>query len=156
MISRIWWSAVVAVWLSGSAHAGFIEICKEASPAASLSGLFGFTITGQPGTFLAPVGACTPALQLPNGPAFITEIPKAGSAILGVSTFPTTRLDSFDPITGTARVQIVAGDISTQTLLTFTNTPASAAVPEPGTWGMVGLALGGWALYRRRALPGQL
>ena len=150
MISRLFWGAITVVCLSSSAHAGFIEICKDSVPAGALSGLFSFTVAGQTGTFAAPVGACTPAFQLPNGPAFISEVPKAGVTIFGVSTFPTSRLDSFDPITGTAKVEIVAGDISTQTVVTFANTPAAPgpSIPEPRTGWLVGLGLAYWAVRR--------
>ena len=148
MIYRLFWSAILVIGLSRSAHAGFIEICKDSVPVGALTGLFSFTVAGQSGTFPAPVGACTPAFQLPNGPAFITEVPKTGSTIFGVSTFPTNRLDSFDPITGTARVQIVAGDISTQTVVTFANTPAGPSIPEPGTGWLLGLGLAYWGIRR--------
>lgn len=147
MISRLFWSAMVFVCLSSSASAGFIEICKDSIPAGTLSGLSTFTVAGQSGTFAAPVGACTPAFQLPDGPAFITELPKAGTSIFSVSTFPTSRLDSFDPITRTAKVEIVAGDISKQTLVAFANTPVNN-VPEPGTGWLFSLGVSLWALRR--------
>lgn len=153
MMYRLLWSALVFVCCSISANAGFIEICKDSVPAGALTGSFSFTVAGQSGTFVTPVGACTPAFQLPDGPAFITEVPKAGTSIFSVSTFPTSRLDSFDPITRTAKVEIVAGDISKQTLVAFANTPANTpidnAVPEPGTTWLFGLGLSFWILFAR-------
>ena len=148
MSYRLFWtamrSAVVLVCLSGCAQAGLIEICKDASPAGSLSGLSTFTIAGQPGTVAVLVGACSPAIQLPNGFATITELPQAGMTLIGVSTFPGDRLISFDATTQSAVVLIVAGDISTETVITFTNAPASG-VPEPATGWLVGLGLTFWA-----------
>lgn len=141
MISRILFGVILVGCLSGSAQAGFIEICKDSNPAGSVTGLFNFSVAGQVGMYAAPVGACSPAFQLPDGPAFITEVPQAGSMIFGVSAYPTTRLDSFDPIMGTAKVEIVPGDISTQTIVTFTNTPASTGVPEPASVWLFGLGL---------------
>lgn len=149
MITRFLLSAIVAVGLSRSAHAGFIEICKDSNPPGALSGSFSFTIGGQSGTIGVPVGACSPALQLHDGPAFITEVNKGNTVISGVSTFPTSRLDSFDPITGTAKVEIVAGDISTQTIVTFADAPVHiAAIPEPGTGWLLGLGMSLWAVRR--------
>jgi hypothetical protein len=133
-------SAVVLVCLAGCAQAGLIEICKDASPAGSLSGLSTFTIAGQPGTVGVLVGACSPAIQLPNGFATITELPQAGMTLLGVSTFPGDRLISFDATTQSAVVLIVAGDISTETVITFTNTPLTG-IPEPATGWLFGLGL---------------
>ena len=136
MSYRLLWSAiqsaVVLVSLSGYAQAGLIEICKDASPAGSLSGLATFSIAGQPGTVAAPVGACSSAIQLPNGFATITELVQPGTTLIGVSTFPSDRLISFDATTESAVVLIVAGDISTETVITFTNAPITG-VPEPGT-----------------------
>jgi PEP-CTERM motif-containing protein len=133
-------SAVVLVCLSSYAQAGLIEICKDASPAGSLSGLSTFTIAGQPGTVAVLVGACSPAIQLPDGFATITELPQAGMTLIGVSTFPGDRLISFDATTQRAVVLIVAGDISNETVITFTNAPATG-VPEPGTGWLFGLGL---------------
>lgn len=151
MISRFFWSAVVCVSLSISAHAGLIEICKDSFPAGSLSGTFSFTVAGQSGTFVAPVGACTAAFSLPDGPAFITELPQIDATLFSIDTFPADRLLSFDLGAGTATVQIVAGDISHETVLTFTNAPAGAMViPEPGTAWLLGLGGLAFCAVRRR------
>ena len=144
MSYRLLQSAVVLVCLSGYAQAGLIEICKDASPAGSLSGLSTFSIAGQAGTVALLVGACSPALQLPDGFATITELPQPGTALLSVLTFPNDRLISFDPITRSAVVLIAPGDISTETVITFTNAPVSG-VPEPGTGWLFGLGLTFWA-----------
>ena len=148
MSYRLVWSAiqsaVVLICLSGLAQAGTIEICKDDSPVGSLGGLSTFTIAGQPGTVAVLVGACSPAIQLPNGFATITELAQAGTILLGVSTFPADRLISFDASTLSAVVLVVAGDISTQTVVTFTNAP-STGVPEPATGWLFGLGLTFWA-----------
>jgi hypothetical protein len=141
---RPFWSAIVFVGLSSSAHAGFIEICKDSIPAGSLSGLFSFTIAGQSGTFDVPVGACTADFQLPDGLALITEVSRNDAMFFSVSTFPDDRLVSFDPIMGSATVQIVPGDISTETVVDFINAP----IPEPGTGWLFGSGLTLWALRR--------
>jgi hypothetical protein len=148
MSYRLLWSAVVLVGLAGHAQAGIIEICKDDSPAGSLSGVADFTIAGQAGTVVVPVGACSPAIQLPDGFATITELPQPGSILLTVSTFPNDRLISFNAATDTAVVLIAPGDVSTQTAITFTNEPASN-VPEPGTGWLFGLGLACWALRPR-------
>lgn len=149
MISRLFWSAILLACLSRSGHAanvGFLEICKDSFPDGSLSAFFNFTIVGQTGTFSVPVGACSPTIPLNSGPAFITELPQAGAVLLSVDTFPANRLDSFNLLTGVAQVEIVAGDISAQTVLTFTNGPVP--VPEPGTIGLMGLGLALLAFFR--------
>jgi len=152
MSYRFLQSAVLLVCLAGSAQAGFIEICKDTSPAGSLSGLSTFAIAGQTGTVAVLVGACSPALQLPDGFATITELPQSGTTLLSVFTFPNDRLISFDPITRSAVVLITPGDISTETVITFTNAPVSS-VPEPATGWLFGLGLTLWTarLVKRNA-----
>ena len=144
---RLLCSAVILVGLAGRAQAGMIEICKDDSPAGSLSGLDDFTIAGQAGTVIVPVGACSPAIQLPDGFASITELPQPGSILLSASVFPNDRLISFNPTTDTAVVLIVPGDISTEAVITFTNAPV-ANVPEPGTGWLFGLGFVCWACLR--------
>jgi hypothetical protein len=156
MSYRLMWSAiqsaviaVILVSLSGYAQAGLIEICKDDSPAGSLSGLATFAIAGQPGTVAVPVGACSSAIQLPNGFATITELAQSGATLIGVSSFPGDRLVSFDAATESAVVLIVAGDISTETVITFTNAPITG-VPEPATGWLFGLGLTVWAFRAKR------
>ncbi len=140
-------SALVLICFSGCAQAGLIEICKDDSPAGSLSGDATFAIAGQPGTVAVPVGACSPAMTLPDGFATITELPQPGASLLNVSVFPGDRLISFDAATDTAVVLITPGDISMETVVTFTNDPTTG-VPEPGTGWLFGLGLSFWALRR--------
>ena len=69
MSYRLFWtavrSAVVLVCLSGYAQAGIIEICKDASPAGSLSGLSTFTIAGQPGRWRSWWARALPRFSCP-------------------------------------------------------------------------------------------
>lgn len=152
MSYRLFWRAIqgaaALVCLCGYAQAGYIEICKDDSPAGSLSGVSTFAIAGQAGTVPVPVGACSPAIQLPNGFATIAELPQPGTTLISVRTFPSDRLISFDLTTQSAIVLIAAGDISTQTAVTFTNARA-AAVPEPGTGWLFGLGLAFWVLRKK-------
>ena len=149
MSHRLLWIAVVLFGLAGSGTAGTIEICKDDSPAGSLSGVVDFTIAGQAGTVIVPVGACSAAIQLPDGFASITEVPQLGSILLSVAAFPNDRLISFDATTDTAVVLIAPGDVSTETVITFTNAPVSG-VPEPGTGSLFGLGLACWVLRHAR------
>lgn len=142
--------AIAIVCLSSSAQAGLIEICKDALPIGSVTGQFSFTIAGQGGTFTVPAGACTLPFELPNGFADITEVSQPDSILLGVLTFPEDRLVSFDLVTGTARVLVVEGDISNQTVVIFTNTPADTPIPEPATAWLMAAGLSAWALYKKR------
>jgi hypothetical protein len=72
--------------------------------------------------------------------------------LIGVSTFAGDRLISFDAITASAVVLIVPGDISTETVITFTNAPLTG-VPEPATGWLIGLCLPcGVYLARRKKL----
>lgn len=153
------YSAVVLLGLCGCAQAGVIEICKDSNPAGALDGLYSFTILGQAGTIMVPVGACTDSFLLPDGFAVITEVSSPGSFLESVSTFPLDRLISFDPQTSSATVLIVPGDLSdpsNETVVDFINAPSTAGlpadvsgIPEPGTGWAIGAALTLWALRRR-------
>jgi len=147
MRSRLFWSAIVLVCLSGSAQAGYIEICKETTSAGATGGHSSFTIDVTPGTLYAvPVGACLEAFQLPDGLVTITEVPQAGEALFSVSTFPQDRLISFDAKTGSAAVLIWGGsDRAQEVVVTFTN----ASVPEPGTAWLLVSGLTWWAVRKK-------
>jgi hypothetical protein len=155
MSSRVFWCAIVFVCFCGSAHAGFVEICKVSDPPDSLSNPFYFfTIAGQPGLgeILVPADACTApppdAISLPDGYYTITEVPDPTSVLESVSTFPDYALISVDLQNHSATV-LSAGDTDPTQELTvfFENTP----VPEPGMGWVVGLGLTVWALRRNLA-----
>ncbi|MEA2827062.1 MAG: hypothetical protein QOG43_1501 [Actinomycetota bacterium] len=97
---------------------GFVEICKAAE-GPTVTGVFRFSVGGV--TTDVPVGACSPVIAVPAGTVTIIEAERPGISVSGVQTLPVSRLVSSDPATRTARVQVVAGDESTQTTVTFTN-----------------------------------
>ena len=97
---------------------GFVEICKVAD-SPSVTGVFHFTVGGA--TVDVPVGACSPVITVSPGMVSVTEAERAGIAVSGIQTYPAARLVSSDLPTRTAQVQVVAGDESTQTTVTFNN-----------------------------------
>lgn len=100
---------------------GFIEICKETA-GRGVSGNFQFTVTGVAQPISVPVGACSPALEVPAGPTTVTETLRAGTtlAMCPVALAPATVVSCNLPAQS-AVVTVAAGDTSTQTILTFTN-----------------------------------
>lgn len=97
---------------------GFLEICKAAS-GPGVTGSFDFQVGGR--TVAVPVGACSPAIELPAGTATVTEVAQPGAVVTDVSTTPSARLISHSAGSRTATVAVAEGSVSTQTVVTFTN-----------------------------------
>lgn len=121
------WTLLVAVVLLGAPAGvvalqgpgtGYVEICKEAS-GPNVGGVFRFTVGGI--TTDVPVGACSPAVEVPAGTVTVTEAERPGISVSGIRTLPDSRLVSADLANRLARIRVVAGDVSTQTAVTFTN-----------------------------------
>ena len=97
---------------------GFLEVCKEADGPA-VTGDFTFEVAGH--TVVVPVGACSGPVELPAGPVTIREVGVEGLTLTAVHALPAHRLLAQDLGAATARVMVVAGDVSAQTAVTFTN-----------------------------------
>ena len=97
---------------------GYIEICKHAGDPG-VRGTFTFTVGSR--TVRVPVGACSPVIPLPAGPATITELKQAPDHMSGCRTVPSTRLISCSNVAQTATVMVKAGGTAQQTLVIITN-----------------------------------
>ena len=107
---------------------GYLEVCKKAQPGTTLGGTFSFQVTagGVSQSVTAPVGGCSMAMHLPVGEAKITENVRSDAALVAIDVVPSARLVGTADIPGrSVTVQIVPGDIATQTIVTFTNKPVT-------------------------------
>jgi len=117
-------SNTTTVNFTNRARTGFIEICKNAAPGSGLTGSFTFTITGPMGfsaTVTVPVGACSNSILVPAGTVVVTETGDARTFVTSITTQPASALVSSNLANATATVRIAAGDVSTETIVTFTN-----------------------------------
>ena len=73
------------------------------------------------GTVSVPVGACSPAIEVPAGQVTVTELSTASSVFVGCATENASQLVACNPTARTATVSVVAGDVSHETILTVTN-----------------------------------
>ena len=107
---------------------GYLEVCKQAVTGSGLTGSYTFDVTGEDGftaTTTVPVGACSPAMQVPAGTVTTSE---AGTNlyVTGISASlngaGNELVGSPDLTTGTATETVMASsDASTQTDVTYTN-----------------------------------
>jgi hypothetical protein len=98
---------------------GYLEVCKSAS-GSGVTGTFEFTVAGA-GKVTAPVGGCSPAVQVKAGSVVVTEVARAGFTVEDVTAVPAGTLTAKDPAAGTATVTVAAGGIGNQTIVTFKN-----------------------------------
>jgi hypothetical protein len=120
-------AAVPAVLAATQAASGtgFLEICKEAD-GPSVSGDFAFEVGGR--TVVVPVGACSAPLELPAGTATVVEVAVDGYSVSDIRAFPAERMVGRILATGTVQVTVPAGDVSTETVVTFANRAELAPV----------------------------
>jgi len=100
---------------------GFLEICK----AGDVKGSFTFTVNpGNLGPFVVPAGGCSPSIEVTPGSVSITETPSRTSHLAGCATIPPGR-QGFCVLRapGASNVQVVPGDISSQTIAIIRNAP---------------------------------
>ncbi|HEY5176043.1 MAG TPA: hypothetical protein VII95_10830 [Terriglobales bacterium] len=115
----------------GGVPNGYVEICKASCPLHPVTGLFTFTaINGgfNSGPLTVPVGACTAPIQVPSGTVTINEAVRLGYEVTNIGAYGynvfgqrENRLLSSNLPFQTANVRVVAGDVSTETVATFTN-----------------------------------
>lgn len=106
---------------------GYVEVCKNAAPGSGLTGSFQFTITGAMGfsdIVNVPVGACSDSIQVPAGQVQVQETGDAATYVVSISTIPAGNLISSDLDSATATVAVSAGDVSTETIVTFVDSPS--------------------------------
>ena len=117
----------VATFRNYRVPTGYLEVCKDAAPGTSFPAgtSFTFTISGVPGTRTVPVGACSGPIQVPAGSVTITEAAKVGASLVDIVSLPPGRLVSKNIPGLTGTFTIVSGDISTETVARFINTPAT-------------------------------
>jgi carboxypeptidase N regulatory subunit len=109
--------AVLAV-TQAAAASGFLEICKEAD-GPSVSGDFAFDVGGR--TVVVPVGACSAPVDVPAGTVTVVEAAVDGYSVSDIRAFPPERMLGRILATHTVQVTVPAGDVSTETVVTFAN-----------------------------------
>lgn len=117
-------------------QSGYIEVCKQAADPF-VTGSFDFTITA-PGfstTRSVLVGQCTPPIQVPAGNVGIAEAQHAPFTVSGIAVVPANRLVTSNLSSQTATVVVPAGDSSTETMVTFTNTSSTGSIKVCKTLG---------------------
>jgi hypothetical protein len=117
----------VATFRNFRRQTGFLEVCKDAAPGTSFPAgtTFTFTISGVPGTRVVPVGACSGPIEVPAGSVTITEAARPDASLVNVVALPSERLVSKNIGGLSAVVTIIAGNISTETVARFINTPVT-------------------------------
>lgn len=111
---------------------GYMEICKYST---GLSGTpsFQFTVSGLSGRITVPNNSCSLPFQAPAGNDTVTEVPGSWYTVVKITTSPGSALISSNPQgsgglnsgpNGTALVSVQpSSDISTATIVNFTNNP---------------------------------
>lgn len=110
---------------------GYVEVCKLSCLYNPVSGFFNFTLSNAGttvGPFSVPVNACSAPIQIPNGTVNVKEAQRLGTVLTGVIAYDydyfgnqiNALLSKNLPFTN-ANVNVISGDVSTQTVVGFTN-----------------------------------
>ena len=110
---------------------GYVEICKMSCLTDPVTGYFNFTATNSGvsvGPLPIPVGACSGPISIPNGTVTIHETQQLGIEVTNITAYnydylgaQINALLSFNLPFQTGNVDVVSGDVSTETVAGFTN-----------------------------------
>src|SRR5215207_61226 len=109
---------------------GRLQICKEADDAG-VSGYFSFSFANRSKS--VPVGACSALITVDAGTLTISEAAQAGFKVTDLYTIPANRLISKNLDDGSATVNIVQGNASSQTIVVFRNRSETQTVTPSNT-----------------------
>jgi hypothetical protein len=110
---------------------GYVEICKMSCPQNPVSGYFNFFVSnsGPPmGPYSIPVNGCSGAIPIQNGVVTVTEAQQLGIEVTNITAYDYDYLGNQinallyhnDPFQ-TCNVNVIGGDVSTETVVGFTN-----------------------------------
>jgi hypothetical protein len=110
---------------------GYVEICKMSCLTNPVHGYFTFTATNagvSSGPLSIPVNACSGPIPIPNGIVTIIETQQLGIEVTNITAYnydylgnQINALLSFNLPFQTGNVDVVSGDVSTETVAGFTN-----------------------------------
>ncbi len=139
-----------------AAGTGYVEICKNLFPNDPITPgtLFNFTVSGIQGTIIVPAGGCSSAIQVAAGNVTVTEAAIANVAAVAIEVSPTNRLVSSSLGLRQAVVSVPSGDVSSQTIVTFTNQTTRTGTIEICKFGL-DTDVTGFFSYNVQGVPGQ-
>ncbi len=112
---------------------GFIQICKELAPGETTipaNQLFTFRIVGVTQTYTIPAGSCTAPISVAAGEVTVSEDLRANTAVISIVTNPANRRVSVSLATRQVVVAVPEGDVTDETVITFTNQTTRTGVIE--------------------------
>jgi hypothetical protein len=111
-----------------AAGTGYIEICKQLAEfdRIPVGTVFSFTVTGVAGTIQVPAGEfgrpnCAPPILVTVGQVTVTEQTMADTAVVGITFRPASRKISSSLALRQAVIDVPAGDVADETVVTYTN-----------------------------------
>jgi hypothetical protein len=109
----------VLTFTNAKGPTGYLEICKRVLGPPGSPKPYRFDVDGE--KVDVPAGTCSPPMLVPTGVRTITEAPRANSKLKLCSTEPAGALVNCNEAGRTAKVVVVAGDVSKETIATFSN-----------------------------------
>ncbi len=111
-----------------AAGTGYIEICKQLAEfdRIPVGTIFNFNITGVAATIQVPAGAwgspnCSPPIQVAAGQVTVTEQARANTAVVDIAVRPASRTISKSNELQQVSLNVPAGDVADETVVTYTN-----------------------------------
>src|SRR5262249_50024900 len=99
---------------------GYLKICKAAASSA-VTRSYQFTVSGLKDPVTVPVGKCGGSIPTTLRRVTVTEVAKPGFVVSKIAAKPDGRLVSADRGTRKAVVKVPAGNVTSQSVVTFTN-----------------------------------
>ncbi len=145
-----------------AAGTGYVEICKQLAQydRIPVGTIFNFNITGVAATIQVPAGAwgspnCSPPIQVAAGQVTVTEQARANTAVVDIAVRPASRTISKSNELQQVSLNVPAGDVADETVVTYTNQTTRTGTIEICKFGL-DLDVSGFFNFTVYGAPGQV